>query len=66
MPTFRTIRQVAATGLLTEHRIRLLVAEGKCPGIKMGNRFMVNLEALSEQLDEESRRAVEAEGAERD
>ena len=55
MPIFKTIRQTAATGILSEHRLRLLVAEGKCPGIFTGNRFLVNTTALAELLDEESR-----------
>lgn len=55
MPKFLTIRQTAATGLITEHRLRILVAQGLCPGIKTGNRFMVNVTALAEQLDAESR-----------
>lgn len=55
MPTFKTIRQTAATNLLTKHALRLLVAAGKCPGIYSGNRFLVNVEALAEQLDRESR-----------
>lgn len=58
MPKFKTIRQVAATGLTSEHHLRQLVAQGKCPGIRCGNRFMVNLTALSEMLDAESRKAV--------
>ena len=56
MPKFLTIRQTAATGLMTEHRLRILVAQGLCPGIRTGNRFMVNVTALAEQLDAESRR----------
>lgn len=59
MPTFKTIRQVAALGVLSENHLRLLVAQGKCPGIKAGNRFMVNVEALAELLDAESRRCME-------
>ena len=55
MPEFKTIRQTAATGLLSEHRLRLLVAAGACPGIWAGNRFLVNVPALAEQLDRESR-----------
>lgn len=55
MPKFLTIRQVAATGLITEHRLRVLVAQGNCPGIKTGNRFLVNIDALAERLDTESR-----------
>lgn len=57
---FKTIRQTAATGILSEHRLRLMVAQGVCPGIKTGNRFLINVSALAEMLDEESRRAVEA------
>lgn len=56
MPEFKTIRQAAATGILSEHRIRLMVASGQCPGIKTGNRFLVNVSALAELLDAESRK----------
>lgn len=58
MPEFKTIRQTAATGLISEHFLRLLVAEGKCPGIRTGNRFMVNVPALAEMLDRQSREGV--------
>lgn len=54
MPEFKTIRQTAATGILSEHRIRIMVAQGRCPGIKAGNRFLVNVPALAEQLQCES------------
>lgn len=57
-PKFLTIRQTAATGIITEHQLRIMVAAGACPGIKTGNRFMVNVTALAEQLDAESRAAV--------
>ena len=62
IPEFKTIRQTAATGILSEHRLRLLVAEGKCPGIRTGNRFLVNVTALAEMLDRESRLGVCANG----
>lgn len=52
---FKTIRQTAAMGILPEHQIRLMVAQGACPGFKAGNRFMVNVTALMEQLDRMSR-----------
>lgn len=61
MPEFKTIRQTAATGLLPEHRLRTLVKEGRCPGIRCGTRFMVNVKALAEQLERESLEAVKAE-----
>ena len=59
MPEFKTIRQTAATGILSEHRIRLMVAAGQCPGIRTGNRFLVNVSALAEMLDAESRKPRE-------
>lgn len=58
MPVFKTIRQTAATGILTEHRLRLMVAQGICPGIRTGNRFLVNVDALVAMLDAQSRKAV--------
>ena len=59
MPNFRTIRQVAGLGLLSEHQLRLMVAQKRCPGIYSGNRFLINLDALMEQLDSESRQNME-------
>ena len=55
MPEFKTIRQTAAMGILPEHRIRVMVAQGSCPGFMAGNRFMVNVTALAEKLDRMSR-----------
>lgn len=55
MPEFKTIRQTAATGILPEYRIRIMVSQGNCPGFKVGNRFMVNVTALAERLDRISR-----------
>lgn len=52
---FKTIRQTAAQGIAPENLIRRLVAQRKCPGIYSGNRFLVNVEALTEWLDEQSR-----------
>lgn len=59
MINFKTVRQTAALGILPEHRIRLLVAAGRCPGIKAGNRFLVNVDALAEMLEAESRKSME-------
>lgn len=55
MTQFKTIRKTAATGIVPESFLRSLVAQGKCPGIYSGNRFLVNVDALLEQLDAESR-----------
>lgn len=59
MPVFKTIRQTAAMGILPEHRLRIMVAEGSCPGIRAGNRFLINVTALSEQLEGQSRKKQE-------
>lgn len=58
MPIFKTIRQVSAMGLLSEHHLRMLVAKGECPGIYAGNRFLVNVPVLEEILQEKSKKAV--------
>lgn len=52
---FQTIREVARTGLAPEAFIRRLVAQGKCPGVYSGTRFLVNVELLTEYLMDASR-----------
>lgn len=59
MSNFKTIRQTASLGFINENYIRNLVAQGKCPGIYSGNRFLVNVDALIEQLDKESKKNTE-------
>lgn len=54
IPTFLTIRQTAATGILREHHLRLMEKQGRLPGIRSGNRFLVNVPLLVEQLNRES------------
>lgn len=61
MQSMRTIRQVAATGLLSEHYLRIRQRQGKLPGIFVGNRFLVDVDALSAMLHEESASAVRQE-----
>lgn len=51
MPTFKTIRQTAALGILPEHRLRLMQKQGILPGIQAGNRFLINVDALADQLN---------------
>lgn len=56
---FKTIRQVARYLDISESLVRRLVAQGVCPGIYSGNRFLVNVEALREYLEAESRQVKE-------
>lgn len=60
VPKFLTIRQMAATGILSEHHLRLLEKQGKLPGIYSGNRFKVNVDLLVDQLNRESAEQVQA------
>ena len=50
-PTLMTIRQVAATGLLSEHALRKMNKEGKLPAFRVGNKVLINYEMLLEQLN---------------
>ena len=49
-----TIREVAKSGIASESFIRRLVAQGRCPGVYSGTRFLVNVEKLIEFIDAES------------
>ena len=55
---FCTIRQAASRGYLSERNLRLLLAQGKLPGVYSGNRFKVNVRLLEQQLDRMSAAAM--------
>lgn len=56
---FKTIREIAQEGIISQHFLRQLVAAGKCPGIQVGNRFLVHREQLIQYLNAASRQSVE-------
>lgn len=56
---FQTIRQVAHYLEIPEAFVRRLVAQGVCLGVYSGNRFLVNVDALREYLEAESRQIKE-------
>ena len=58
MSTFKTIREVARTGLLAEYHLRTMYHQGRLPGIQTGRKFLVNVDLLQEQLEWEPRAAV--------
>lgn len=62
MTKYLTVRQVAATGLITENHLRRLVKDGQCPGIWKGKWFLIDVELLEKQLREEALKAVKGEG----
>ncbi len=51
LPRMRTIREIAATGLLSEYALRKLSREGKLPCVYVGRKCLVNLDRLLEQLN---------------
>lgn len=55
MANFQKIRKATAFLPLSEYRLRLMVAQGTCPGFYLGREFVVNVDQLLEQLEEKSR-----------
>ena len=49
-PTMLTIREIARTGILPEHALRLLLKAGKLPAIYVGKKALINFDKLCEQL----------------
>lgn len=50
-PRMMTIRQVASTGLLPEHALRIMHKAGRLPAITIGNKALINYDRLCEQLN---------------
>lgn len=53
-PKFMTIRETAATGILSEHHLRLMAKRHELPGIYAGTKFMINYPLLVEKLNRDS------------
>ncbi len=49
-PLMMTVREVAGTGLLSEHALRLLLKAGKLPAIYIGKKALINYDKLCEEL----------------
>lgn len=58
MSNFMTVRQVAKTGILPEHALRILLKQKKIPAIYVGTKAMINYSLLIEHLNAESKKAV--------
>jgi len=50
-PKMLTIRQIAKTGLLTEHALRLMVKQGRLPALYIGKKALINYDRLCDHLD---------------
>lgn len=58
-----TIRQTAKAKIAPEHYLRMLEKQGRLPGVRSGNRFLVHTGLLIEQLDRESLAAANGKGS---
>ena len=52
---FPSIREAARRGTLSEHCLRLMLAQGKLPGVYSGKKFLVNYGLLMEQINGEAK-----------
>lgn len=50
-PRMMRIREVAATGILSEYTLRTLYHNGELPGIQLKRQFLVNYDALCAMLN---------------
>ena len=50
-PRLMTIREIAKTGLMSEHALRLLLKQGKLPAIYINSKALVNYDKLCAQLE---------------
>lgn len=49
-PNMMTVREIARTGLLSEHALRLMLNAGKLPAIYIGNKALINYDKLCAEL----------------
>jgi hypothetical protein len=49
-PRMMTVREIARTGLLPEHALRLMLKAGRLPAIFVGNKALINYDRLVEKL----------------
>lgn len=51
-PTMMTIREIAGTGLMSEHALRMMLKAGKLPAIFIGKKALINYDKLCEELQD--------------
>ena len=49
-PTMMTIREIAGTGLMSEHALRIMLKAGKLLAIFIGKKALINYDKLCEEL----------------
>lgn len=51
VPRMMSIRDIAATGLLPEHALRVMEKQGRLPALYIGKKCFVNYDVLVAQLN---------------
>ena len=51
LPRMRSIREVAATGLMSEYALRMMEKQGTLPCIYVGRKCLINLDRLLDILN---------------
>ena len=46
-PNMMTVREIARTGLLSEHALRLMLKAGKLPAIYIGKKALINYDTTT-------------------
>lgn len=49
-PTLMTVREIAQTGILSEHAVRMLLKSGKISAVYVGRKALINYDTLCRQL----------------
>ena len=49
-PRMMTVREIARTGLMSEHALRLLLKADRLPAIYIGKKALINYDKLCEEL----------------
>ena len=55
MDMFMTVNEMVKYSGLSENMLRNWIKQGRCPGVRNGNRFLINVDMLEKQMREESR-----------
>lgn len=58
---FQSIKVTCEQTGLSEHFIRKRIAEGSCPCIRSGNKYLINVPAFLQLLNDESNATIQTE-----
>ena len=50
IPKYQTVRQIARTGIISDHGLRLLLKQGKIPAFFIGSKALLDFDTVVEYL----------------